>query len=71
MSEMAARSCKSLFRKTIQDIFLEDEEANYKSLIMKACDFLNCVLGNSFETAALWKLLASHSKAYFGVGIDF
>lgn len=38
---------------------------------MKACDFLNCVLGNSFETAALWKLLSSHSKSYFGLGIDF
>jgi hypothetical protein len=71
MSEMAARSCKSLFRKTVQDIFLEDEEANYRSLISKLCDFLNCVLGDSFETAALWKLLSSHSRAYFGVSIDF
>lgn len=66
MSEMAARSCKSLFRKTLQDIMLE-EEASSQSMVLKSCDFLNCVTSNSFETAAIWKVLSSHSAAYFGV----
>lgn len=47
MSEMAARSCKSLFRKTLQDIMLE-EEVNSQSIVLKSCDFLNCVTSNSF-----------------------
>ena len=35
-------------------------EFNYK-----ICDFLNCVLGNTFETAAIWKVISTHSKAYY------
>jgi hypothetical protein len=51
MTEMAARCCKSLFKKTIQDLSLDsklESEADFNS---KLCDFFNCVFGNSFETA--------------------
>lgn len=71
MSEIAARSCKSLFRKTLQDIILEEEALSMQSIILKSCDFLNCVTSSSFETAAIWKVLSSHSVAYFGVELDF
>jgi hypothetical protein len=67
MTEMAARSCKALFRKTLQDLALGEEAPQGMELHCKICDFLNCVLGSTFETAAIWKVLSSHSRAYFGV----
>lgn len=67
MSEMAARSCKALFRKTLQDLILEEETPSPQALLAKACDFLNCVTGNTLETAALWKVLSAHAFRYFGV----
>lgn len=71
MSEIAARSCKWLFRKTLQDILLEEEALTSQSVVLKSCDFLNCVTSNSFETAAIWKVLSSHAVAYFGLELDF
>jgi hypothetical protein len=72
MSEMAARSCKGLFRKTLQDIQLEEaylsSDVSFKG---KVCDFFNCVLGMSFETAELWKVIAMHARSYFGTEINF
>lgn len=70
MSELASRSCKVLFRKTIQDLTVE-EFPNQKDLNIKICDFFNCVLGNTYETGAIWKLLSSHCKNYFGLDINF
>jgi hypothetical protein len=70
MSELAARCCKTLLRKTVQDLTLEERVAG-KEFNGKLCDFLNCVLGNTYETAALWKLLSAHSKSYFGVELNF
>lgn len=70
MSELAARTCKTLFRKTIQDLTVE-EYPSHKDFNIKVCDFLNCVLGSSYETAAIWKLLSTHCKHYFGVDINF
>jgi hypothetical protein len=66
MSEMAARSCKALLRKTLQDIVME-EEVSPQTVTIKVCDFLNCVTSNNIETAALWKVLSAHSRAYFGL----
>lgn len=67
MSEIAARSCKALFRKTLQDIVLEEESVSPQAIVLKACDFLNCITGNTLETAALWKVLSAHAQRYFGV----
>ena len=71
MTEMAARSCKSLFRKTLQDLGVSEEAPRDMELHCKICDFLNCILGNTFETAAIWKVLSTHSRAYFGVELNF
>lgn len=38
---------------------------------MKTLDFLNCVLGNTYETAALWKVLSTHAYSYFGLALNF
>jgi hypothetical protein len=65
MTEMAARSCKSLFRKTLQDLINSQEAMTKHEFNYKICDFLNCVLGNTFETAAIWKVISTHSKAYY------
>lgn len=42
-----------------------------QDLHYKICDFLNCILGNTFETAAIWKVLSTHAKAYFGFELNF
>ena len=72
MSEMASRSCKTLFRKTIQDILIEEsyqhDEDNFHN---KICDFLNCIIGSSHETAEIWQVLTAHCQAYFGMEIDY
>jgi hypothetical protein len=67
---MAARSCKALFRKTLQDLALS-EAPQGQELHCKICDFLNCVLGSTFETAAIWKVLSTHAKAYYGFELNF
>jgi hypothetical protein len=47
MSELAARTCKTLFRKTIQDLTIE-EYPSPQEFNTKVCDFLNCVLGSTY-----------------------
>lgn len=32
---------------------------------------MNCVLGNTYETAAIWKVLSTHAKSYFGFELNF
>lgn len=32
---------------------------------------MNCIVGNTYETAAIWKVLSTHSIAYFGVQLNF
>ena len=71
MSEMAARSCKALFRKTLQDLHLESNTMGPGEIHSKVCDFFNCVLGNTYETAAVWKVLSTHSSKYYGVSLDY
>lgn len=36
----------------------------------KICDFLNCVLGKSYETAEFWKVLSAHAVNNFGVDLN-
>jgi hypothetical protein len=71
MTEIAARSCKSLFRKTLQDVVLGEESIRGQELHCKVCDFFNCVVGNTFETAAIWKVLSTHANSYFGFELNF
>lgn len=72
MSEMAARSVKTLFRKTIQDIILQESyTVDNITFHGKICDFLNCILGMSYETAEIWKVISAHVKSYFGKDINF
>jgi hypothetical protein len=70
MSEIGARCCKALLRKTMQDIIME-EDASPQIVSIKICDFLNCVTGNSLETAALWKVLSAHAYSYFEAELNF
>jgi len=67
MTEMAARTSKALFRKTVQDIIFEEGTADNNQFLLKICDFLNCLLGNTYETAAIWKDLSIHNRSYFGI----
>ncbi len=50
MTEIAARSCKNVLRKTLQDIMMEKEENSNgpNNFNYKIIDFLNCVLGNTY-----------------------
>lgn len=70
MSEIAARSCKILLRKTIQDLHFEDNPMEnignfHENILDKIMDFFNCVLGNTIETITIWKVLSAHSLKYF------
>ena len=67
-SEMAGRCAKAVLRKTLQDAILEEHAwMGDNDVRAKTLDLLNCLLGNTAETASLWRLLSAHSLNYFGV----
>lgn len=56
MSEMAARASKALYRKTFQDIQMEENPQSmtksYADIMRaKSIDFLNCIVGTTIETS--------------------
>lgn len=72
MTEMAARSCKLLLRKTVQDMVTDEAfDSSEEDFNNKICDFLNCLLGKSYETAEFWKVLSAHSLVCFGMDLNF
>lgn len=67
-AEIVARTCKIVLNKTIQDIVYSesivperDSESSRQpsklQILDDTIDFLNCIVGNTYETSALWKVL--------------
>ena len=69
LANMAARTVKTLLRKTLQDLVLKENNSP-KDVLLKTCEFLNCILGNTSETQTLWNRISFHSLNYFGVAVN-
>ena len=72
MTEIVARACKIVLRKTLQDLHLRKQESGSKrnKTILDVVDFLNCIFGKSLESEAIWKVLEIHSIYYFKTKIN-
>ncbi len=61
MTQIVARVCKIMLRKTLQDLHLQKQQNNSNNkrnkIILDIVDFLNLIVGKSLESEAMWKVL--------------
>ena len=70
MTEIASRCVKLLYRKTVQMLAKKEGKLTFMELKDSVCSFLNCILGNSYETVEVWRVLSLHAKHYYGLSLN-